>query len=179
MTIPTRDRVTRSTRPAVFSARLCRYATPDTYGLDHLYYDSLVVYHSNDCTQLRPGVALINKASQQSRRTASSSIEQVPAEASHTETASHGMEISTGGRCVTTSTALCCAASSSSCRRLQEASCRAENLAGLLSHFWDDQTNRDHKARPGRTDTQPPVRPAWGEPKRARPSVPTQPPTYK
>lgn len=43
-----------------------------------------------------------------------------------------------------------CAASSSSCRRLQEATCRVENLAGLLSHFWDDQTNRDHKARPGR-----------------------------
>lgn len=43
------------------------------------------------------------------------------------------------------------AASSSSCRRLQEATCRAENLAGL-SHFCDDQTNRDHKARPGRTE---------------------------
>lgn len=55
-----------------------------------------------------------------------------------------------------------------------------KNLAGLLSHLWDEQTNRPDRNRraPPCAQLAHPARPAWGEPKRARRSVPTQPPTW-
>lgn len=144
----------------------------------------MVVYHRTTA-QLRPGVAVIKEASQESRRTASSSIEQAPAEASHTETASHGMEISTGGRCVT---ALCCKL------KLMQAAAGGElqsrkpcwTVVALLgrpdeprpqSKTWQ-RTEQNRNPAPTWSAPQPPVGPAWGEPKRARPSVPTQPPTW-
>ena len=128
-------------------------------------------------------------SSQKSWRTASrDGHPQAPAQASHTEAASHGH---------LHHTVSCCAqhggwhgwhASSSSRRRLQEATCRAEILAGL-SHLWDehtpdesttcrqaDLTEQNGTAPPPPAPAAgPPSRPAWGEPKRARRSVPTQP----
>lgn len=124
--------------------------------------------------------------SQQSRRTAFSSIEQAPAEASHTGAASHGMEISTRKVCYSQ----CCAQHAgwdgwhAKLKLLQAAAggepAEQKNLAGLLSHLWDEQTNRPDRNRraPPCAQLAHPARPAWGEPKRARRSVPTQPPTW-
>lgn len=139
---------------------------------DHLatvQYDCTCSSETTLVLLARPGVAEINISSPHSWRTAAP-VRTVVANtlrqrASHTETASHG-DLHQGG-------VLRRHASSSSCRRLQVASCRAENLAGP-SHLWDELTDQLAHMQTGQTrlavQNSTPLR-SCGTPCRARSGV--------
>lgn len=101
-----------------------------------------------------------------SRRTASvhSSIEQAPAEAQpHRDSFTWSARSPPAKVCYS-----CCAqhASSSSCRRLQEATCRAKKTLLDCRTSGDEQTNRPHAEGPDRTEqNRPPSGPPGVNPR--------------